>query len=106
MLVGDLQQLVHAPLKSAGIVFPKQVVEEHAQGIDSQALGPTHLHIDAVRIEGLLLPHFNLVDGVALNIIGAHHPRLARVPIGRDTGAPLRSLSDGNRGCEERNDQH
>jgi hypothetical protein len=43
-------------------------------------LGPAEFLVDLRGIEGVRLPHLELVDGVGGNVVAAHQPALRRVP--------------------------
>src|SRR5262249_13137889 len=69
------------------------------------SFSPIEFQIDAVGVECLRLPHFDLVYDVALDIIAANNPGLAHIPVVSGAGAPLWSLSPDNGGGEKRDAQ-
>ena len=80
MLVGDAKELTDAFLKSGGVLFPDWIVQEHAHGIDADALGPIEFHVDPFWIERIRLPHFQLIDGSGRDVVAAHQPGLPGIP--------------------------
>jgi len=46
------------------VLRPKQIVQEHADRIESQLLGPTQFPVDGRRIKGFRLPHFEWLIAV------------------------------------------
>src|SRR5215469_7058039 len=76
MLRGDGQKLVDATPETLLILLPRQVVEEHAHGVHANAFSPAEFAVDLVRIEGVRLPHLELVNCIGWYEIRAHRPGL------------------------------
>ena len=74
MAAGGAEELVHPVEKSSRVLLPGEVVEEDAQGIETQILGPGQFTVDLLEIEGIRLPHFELIDRVGGNIIAPDRP--------------------------------
>src|ERR1700683_4448523 len=82
MLRGNLKESVHAFLEAFWILLPEEIVEEDAHGVHAERFGPAKLEINASGIEGVRLPHFDIVDRRGGNVIAADQPGLAGAPIG------------------------
>ena len=96
---GDGEEDVDSITKAFGILLPKEVVEEDAHGVHAEALGPAELEVDAFGIEGVGLPHFELIDGVGGNVVAADKPGLMSVPFVRLGFGPSRRRLVGGRLC-------
>ena len=48
--------------------------------VDSQTLCPTQFKVDSLRVEGIGLPHLQLIDRVRRDIVASHRPRLSGIP--------------------------
>jgi hypothetical protein len=81
VLRSDGEKRVDTLLKAGGVLLPKQIVEENTHGVEAERLGPAEFEFDAFWIEGVRLPHFELVDGSGGNVVAADEPRLVRIPI-------------------------
>src|SRR5580693_3467110 len=92
VLLRNAQENIHSLLESRRILLPEQVMQKHAHGVQAQRLSPTQFRIDALRIETLCLPHFELIDRGGRNVVAADQPRLSRVPIIRCLFCPASRL--------------
>ncbi len=90
VLRGDGEKGVDALLEAFGILLPKLVVEEDAHGVHADGLRPAQLLVDLLRVKGIGLPHFQLVDGAAVDVVAADEPWLlrhtSRLPFVRTSG--------------------
>src|SRR5439155_15009774 len=68
-------------LEAVRVLLPQQVVQEDAHRVETERLGPPELAVDARRIEGVGLPHFELVDRRRGNVVASDDPRLLCVPV-------------------------
>ena len=59
--------------------------------------GPAELFVDLRGVEGVRLPHFELVDGVGGNVVAAESQRCFPVPGVGHVGWPLLRFGHGNR---------
>ena len=76
-------------------------MKEYAHGVHADALGPAELHIDALRIERIGLPHFQLVDCRGRDVVRAYQPPLLCVPVARlRLGPTLRVYGQGSKAKE------
>ena len=90
---GDREKLVDPLLEAFRVLLPQQIVQEDAHGVHAQAFGPAEFLVDLLRIEGVRLPHLQLVDGAGRNVVRAHQPRLLLIPgVGLFFGPALRGL--------------
>src|ERR1700721_507591 len=80
MLVGNGKKGINSLAETCGIMLPKQIGRKHAHGIHANLLRPSQFLINFLRIKGLGLPHFELVDSICGNVIAADRPSLSRVP--------------------------
>jgi len=55
-------------------------VEEDAHGVHADGFSPGQLTVVGGGVEGIGLPHFELVDGVGGQVICSHRPGLLSVP--------------------------
>jgi len=76
----DDEELFETLLETLRILLPEFVVQEHAHGVHADCLRPAELLVDLRRVEGVGLPHLELVDGVGRNVVAAHEPALVCVP--------------------------
>ncbi len=83
--------------KPCGILLPEAVVEEDADAGEAQILGPAELPIDGFEVEGVRLPHLELVDGGAWDVVAAAQPAPLLMPGAGLFGGPLIS-GEGGRG--------
>src|SRR6185436_19371744 len=63
--------------------------------------GPAELHVDLRGVEGVRLPHLELVDGVGGNVVAAHQPALVRIPGVGFFGRPALGVGGGD-GSQQR----
>ena len=89
---GNGKKAIDAALKSGGVLFPDQVMQEHAHGIHAYLLGPSEFAIDLLGIEGICLPHLQFVHRVGGKKVRAHQPRLLGVPLVGVVFSPSRFL--------------
>ena len=80
MACGDGQKSVDALREAFRVLLPEQVVQEDAHGVHADGFGPAEFAIDGGGVEGVGLPHFQLVDGGGGKEVGAHRPGLLGVP--------------------------
>ncbi len=106
MLRRDGQKAVDAFLKTCGILLPEQVVEKDPHRVHAHRLCPGEFGIDLGRVEGCLLPHFQLVDRRLGNVITANQPRLLRVPGVRFLLRPARGLRPCYSSAQADHDQY
>ena len=98
MLARDGEEGVEALLEAFGILLPELVLQEDAHGVHADALRHAELFVVQLRIPGGSLKHFELIDGVGGNVVGAYQPGLLRVPGVGLFGRPARRmLGDGYR---------
>ena len=94
MLRGDVEEAIDPLAITVGVLLPRQVVQEHPHRRHAETFGPAELLVDRLRIEGVGLPHLELVDGGGRNVVAADQPRLLRVPVvGLGLGPPRRGRS-------------
>ena len=67
--------------RSRPVLLPEQVVQEDADAVEAQPLGPAQLAVDRRQVEGVGLPHLELVDRRARDEIAADEPGLLGVPL-------------------------
>ena len=77
---GDGQELVHPLEKARGVLLVGQVVQEDPHAVEAQVARPAEFAVDGGGIESLGLPHFQLVDGIVGQVIGAGHPAAVLPP--------------------------
>ena len=104
MLRGDAQELVDAAQEALRILLVGEVVQEHAHRIHADVRRPSQLEIDAGRIEGIGLPHLELVDCGGGHVIGADEEALTGIPLAPLRLGPART-GDGRRNVTEQRDQ-
>lgn len=75
-MVGNGKVTVDAVLETIGVVFPYKMVKENTHAIETKIFCPAEFTVDCRRIEGLFLPHFQLVDSRAWNEITTPQPAL------------------------------
>jgi hypothetical protein len=75
--LGNVEVLMDALLEAGGVLRPQQVVQEDAHGVHAQTRGPAEFEVDALGVEGLGLPHGQLVDGRSRHEVGAQGQGLA-----------------------------
>lgn len=63
-------------------------MEEYAHGIHADSLGEAEFFVDGQGVEGVCLPHFQLVDGGGGGEVGADEPGLVGVPGSGLRGGP------------------
>ena len=64
MRVGNLEHLFHAVQERLALGLPKQVVQKDSHAVHAELLGrPAQLAINRWQIEGVGLPHLNLITG-------------------------------------------
>ena len=78
--VADCEEGVDALAEAGGVLLPEEIVEEDAHGVHADGFGPAEFGIDALWIEGVRLPHLELVDGVGGDVVAADEPGLLGVP--------------------------
>jgi hypothetical protein len=76
----DHQEPIDALLETSRILLPQQVVQEDPHGIHSHRFRPSEFLVDLRRIEGLRLPHLELVNRRLGHVVAANQPRLSGVP--------------------------
>ena len=81
VLVGYAKKFVHAIEKAGGILFPREVMQEHAHRVHADVLRPAEFAIVGGEVEGVGLPHFELVDRIRRNEVAADEPGLRGVPV-------------------------
>ena len=81
VLGGDLEKLVDALEEAVAILVPGKVVQENANRVEADRLGPAELAVDRLGIERVGLPHFELVDRRAGEEVAADEPGLGVVPL-------------------------
>src|SRR2546429_5682980 len=77
------QKLVDALLETISVLLPEQVMQEDAHRVHAEGFGPAKFLVDLFRIKSRLLPHFQLIDRRARNVIAPNKPRLLCVPFVR-----------------------
>ena len=80
VLLGYVQEPVDALLETFRILLPGQVVQEDAHSIHPGIDCPAQLALDCLDIEGVRLPHFELVDGGGGDESAAHQPGQLLIP--------------------------
>ena len=95
VFVGNGEECVDAVLETGGVLLPEKVVEKDAHGVEADGLGPAEFEINALGIERVGLPHFELVDGGGGDEVAANEPRLLSVPIVGALLGPKGGLSQG-----------
>ena len=80
MFGGHRKKGADPALEPLRILLPEQIVQEHAHGVHSKSFRPSEFLVDLWQVEGLLLPHFQFVDGVGWNVIAPNWPRLLLIP--------------------------
>ena len=60
--VGRGQELLDPLEESLRVLLPEQVMQEDPDAVEAQALGPAELAVDRGQVEGVGLPHLELVD--------------------------------------------
>src|ERR1700730_17195686 len=80
MTRGYLEEGIHAACESLGVLLPEQIVQKHPHGVHAELLRPSQLQVDPLRIEGVRLPHLQLIDGVRRNVIASQRPGLFGIP--------------------------
>src|SRR3954447_23706972 len=81
VVAGDMEEALDVFEEGFAIVVPGEVVEEDANRVEAERLGPAELAVDGFGIERLGLEHFELVDGGAGDEVAADEPGLSVVPI-------------------------
>ena len=69
-----------ALLETLGVLLPQQVVQDRRASCSYRSPAPNRVPCRWCGIEGVRLPHLQLIDGVGRHVIGADQPRLAVVP--------------------------
>src|SRR5487761_1155815 len=107
MLSCNCEEYVDALLETPRVLLPQKIVQKNPHGVHPDALGPAKFLIDLPRIETCRLPHLQLVDGIARNIVRAYQPWLLRIPLVRLGLAPWRGRSGGRRlrHCQRRKEK-
>ena len=95
--LGDCQELIEPAVKALPVLLVREIVQKHAHRVHPDALRPTELEVNALRIERFRLPHFELVDGCRRNEITPDEKRLRSVPVVRLLRRPVRGLRAGVR---------
>ena len=90
VLGGDGEEGVEALLEAFGVLLPELVLQEDAHGVHADGLRHAEFFVVELRVEGGGLKHFELVDGVGGNVVGADQPGLLRVPGVGLFGGPAR----------------
>jgi hypothetical protein len=80
VLLGDGEELVDAVEEAGFVLLPEEVVEEDAHGVEAEALGPAEFSVDGAEVERVGLPHLELVDRAAGDVVAADEPGLFLVP--------------------------
>lgn len=78
--VRQLQECLNPGLKAFSIDLPDEVMEKDPNAVHANFGSPLEFPGDRFRIEGLGLPHFELVTGRAWREVSAHPPRLLERP--------------------------
>src|SRR5690606_19671220 len=81
VFVGNTEILVYPVIKSFFILFMEQIVQVYAHGIHTYGFGPAEFPVYGFGVEGLFLPHFQLVDGGTRIKVGPYKPGLFFVPL-------------------------
>ena len=92
--VGDREEPVHPRQEPRRVLLPEQVVEEDPDAVEPQPLGPAQLAVDRRRVEGVRLPHLELVDRRAGDVVAADQPGML------PRHAAARSGGQGPGSCE------
>ena len=100
--IGDGEEAVEALLEAGGVLLPEQVVQEDAHRAHSQAFRPAQFLVDLSGIEGIRLPHFELIDRVGGDEIAADQPGLLLIPRLRLLLGPARFLREKRRPQQNR----
>src|SRR2546423_11678035 len=79
----DRQEAIHSIEESNRILLPEEIVQEHPHGVEPEGFGPAELAIDGARIEGVSLPHLQLIDGGAWREVAADQPTGRLTPLDR-----------------------
>ncbi|CAM4087162.1 hypothetical protein TSST111916_21000 [Tsukamurella strandjordii] len=94
---GDRQEGVEPLLEPGRVGCPQLILEEDADHAHPQSAGPGELGVDPVGVEGLRLEHLELVPGVGVDEVAAHHPADLLAPLLRALRRPARRRSGGGR---------
>src|ERR1700728_927326 len=76
----EAEEDVDALAEAVRILLPEQVVKKDTHGVHADVFGPAELEVDALRVKGIGLPHFELIDGVVRQVVAADRPRLLGIP--------------------------
>lgn len=80
MTIGDLEKPVYAFQEAGRILPPKLVVEVHPHRVEAERFGPLQFPVDGLRVKGVGLPQFELVDGRAGQKLSADQPSRFPMP--------------------------
>src|SRR4051812_3577882 len=105
VLVGGVEELIESRKISLRILIPRDVVQEDAHAVEADALRVSELAIDGRKIEGVGLPHLQLVDRGRRNEVAPDEPAGFLRPRVRLLGCPaLRGAGGGDEKEKEEND--
>ena len=93
----DADELRQAGLESLAVLGPQLIVQEYPHRVESMKAGHAQLVIDASRVVGAGLKHFELIDGRRGGVVDAHQPALRLVPVVGAFGCPAPCLGGGPR---------
>ena len=95
MLGCDVQECIDPVAVAVRVLLPNQVVQKHAHGVHAEALSPSQFSIDALGIEAVFLPHFELINRGGWDVVTADEPGLPLIPGIRLSFCPARLCRAG-----------
>ena len=80
MARGDGEEGVEAMVEAVWVTGPELVLEEDAHGVHADGFSEAEFAVVDRGVECGGLKHFELVDGIGGNVVGADEPGLLRIP--------------------------
>src|SRR5688572_21046819 len=81
MFIRYVQVLSDPGFKTSRIDFPGEVMQVYTHGVKANGFSPTQFTIDGCSVEGLGLPHLQLIDCRTGNKIASSKPSNLLIPL-------------------------
>src|SRR5205085_4647644 len=81
VLVRHLKELLQPVDETIRVLLPQKVVQKHSHRIHAEHLSPAKFAIDGSQIKCIGLPHLQLVNGGAGDVITSHQPGPIGIPL-------------------------